>query len=95
MLSHDNLILELYYDSVLRLPVRLGTLEFHKLGKKVEGQDLTVSDKTIDETYYCTKEKFTGKFITYVEIRLLQGVMRIRFLSKERSNKDIKSNYKI
>lgn len=48
VLSHDNLILELYYNSVLRLPVRLGTLEFHKLGKKVEGQDLTLSDKTID-----------------------------------------------
>lgn len=26
MLSHDNLILELYYKELLRLPVRLGTL---------------------------------------------------------------------
>lgn len=40
---------------MLRLPVRLGTLEFHKLGEKIEGQNATVSDKTIDETYYCTK----------------------------------------
>lgn len=47
VLSHDNLILELYYKELLRLPVRLGTLEFYKLGRKVEGQDMTIAQKTV------------------------------------------------
>jgi hypothetical protein len=29
--SHDNLILHLYYDSIIKLPLRIDTLEFYKV----------------------------------------------------------------
>jgi hypothetical protein len=29
--SHDNTILKLYYDQTIKLPIKLGTLDFYKL----------------------------------------------------------------
>ena len=31
--SHDNLILNLYYDRLIKLPLRIGTLDFYKISK--------------------------------------------------------------
>lgn len=31
--SHDNLILNLYYDKLIKLPLRIGTLDFYKISK--------------------------------------------------------------
>jgi hypothetical protein len=31
--SHDNLILNLYYDQLIKLPIRIGTLDFFKITK--------------------------------------------------------------
>jgi hypothetical protein len=29
--SHDNMILHLYYDNLIKLPIRIDTLNFHKI----------------------------------------------------------------
>jgi hypothetical protein len=40
--SHDNLILHLYYDSLIKLPLRIGTLDFFKINKKRPDLDDTI-----------------------------------------------------
>jgi hypothetical protein len=32
--SHDNLILHLYYDKLIKLPIRIDTLDFHKIKRE-------------------------------------------------------------
>ena len=40
--SHDNLILHLYYDKLIKLPLRIGTLDFFKINMKRPDLDDTI-----------------------------------------------------
>lgn len=53
--SNDQLMLELYKDKLLLLPIRFNTLDFHKLGEK------KLIDQTIEEAYLMTNSKLSDK----------------------------------
>ena len=59
MESHDNLVIDLYKNDLLELPVRLSTLGFDKLKPDEEGGNrYSAFADLLNETYFTTKEKF-------------------------------------
>lgn len=73
----------------MRLPVQLGTLEFVKI--KEEG----VIPAILEESYYHTIEKFCTKKRTCIRAVVRKEKLFLRFISKERNNKDLHRKYKI
>jgi hypothetical protein len=62
--GEDNLTLSIYYKELVSLPIRLGTLDFHKFKRP------HVLPNIIDETYYYTIEKFCTDNITFFRFLL-------------------------
>lgn len=48
---HDNLIFDLYYEDLLKMPIYLSTLDFHKIKENL--------DPSIEQSYFTTEEKFS------------------------------------
>jgi hypothetical protein len=51
--SNDNLIQDLYQNNTLMLPIRLGTLDFHKINQPL------LLQMTIEQSCYITIEKLS------------------------------------
>ena len=92
--SHDNLMVEMYFEELLRLPVRIGTLDFYMLGKE-SSMGIPITQETLEETYFYTLEKFNKKPLTYLKLQLKDKHLKVLFFSKERKSKDLFSKYKV
>lgn len=65
MESYDKLMIELYKDESIRLPVRISTLDFESIFEKKKGHDgYDISQKgndLIEQSYYLMKEKLENE----------------------------------
>lgn len=57
MVSHDNLIKNIYEKQLIILPIRLGTLDFHEMTKDGE-----LTEKAVDAIYQ-------GKYVTKQQVQ--------------------------
>ena len=74
--SHDNLIQDLYQNNTLMLPIRLGTLDFHKINQPL------LLQMTIQQSCYITIEKLSLQKGTYFRLDLNDSVLNLRFFSR-------------
>lgn len=77
--SHDNLIQDLYQNNSLMLPIRLGTLDFHKINSPL------LLQMTIEQSCYITIEKLSLEKGTYFRLDLNDSVLNLRFFSRGKS----------
>lgn len=86
---------DLYYQDLLKMPIRLSTLDFHKI--------LPLLAKTVEQAEFTTKEKFARESTdvlvdnrhTFIKIELDERNIVLRFLSKSKLERDVKSKYKV
>lgn len=79
----------IYYRELLRLPVTIGTLEFKKVAEPA------VVSKLLEESYYYALEKFCVRKRTCIRVTVEEKTLTLRFISKERNNKDLYRTYKV
>lgn len=87
--GEDNLTRQIYFKELISLPIRLGTLDFHKFKKP------DVLPNIVEETYYYTIEKFCSDNITFFKTILKNNSLRFSFISKEFKTMDLMRKYKI
>ena len=87
--GEDKLTLSMYYKELVSLPIRIGTLDFHRFKRP------HVLANIVEETYYYTIEKFCQNNITFVQFILRNNNIRISFISKEHNTMDLMRKYTI
>ena len=74
--SHDNLIQDLYQMNTLNLPIKLGTLDFHKINEP------HLLQMTIEQSNYITIEKLSSDKGTYFRLDLEDSFLKLKFFSR-------------
>lgn len=74
--GEDRLTLSIYYKELVSLPIRIGTLDFHRFDNP------EVLASIVEETYYYTTEKFCQNNITFIEVEYDGGNLNLSFKSK-------------
>ena len=87
--GEDKLTLSIYYKELVSLPIRIGTLDFHRF------KHPQVLASIVEETYYYTIEKFCQNNITFVQLELKHDNLRVSFISKEYNTMDLMRQYTI
>ena len=62
--SHDQLITNIYKSQLIKLPVRLGTLAFHKMCEKDSSNLSKICVDIIMQSYFAMKEKISNQEIS-------------------------------